>query len=177
MLLTKNSKVNFQYLSEIPGAFLPFKNDSYRIGSYGCLLSHYKIIEKAYREKHSRILILEDDTGFKNDLKILENAHQQLVDKNLSFGILYLSGNHKKKTDRISENIVKVNKTYTTNSYIIDNSVYEFILKGLIKWTAEIDVFYSNVLQQEFNCYCTSPHITYQKSGKSDILNYTKEFI
>lgn len=157
---------------EVPDWFMILNKDKeYRIGSYGCLQSHYNIIKLARERNYNRVLILEDDTGFKNSIDILYKAVEQLNSKNLKWGLLYLSGNHMEPTVRIDENVVKCIKTYTTNSYIVDSSVYDMILDDIQRWPAEIDVFYSKVIQKKVNCYCTRPHVTYQKSGRSDILN------
>jgi GR25 family glycosyltransferase involved in LPS biosynthesis len=157
---------------EVPDWFLVLNKDNeYRKGSYGCMMSHYNIIKLAKERNYKRVLILEDDTGFKNSIDILHKAADQLNRKNLKWGLLYLSGNHMQPTIRIDDNVVKCVKTYTTNSYIVDSSIYDMILDELQRWPAEIDVFYSNIVQKRVNCYCTSPHVTYQKSGRSDILN------
>jgi GR25 family glycosyltransferase involved in LPS biosynthesis len=155
----------------VPNWFLPNNIYSYRLGSYGCLQSHYNIVKIAKERNYNRILIFEDDTGFKNSIDILYKAYEQLNSKNLKWGLLYLAGNHREKCIRIDENVVQVVKSYAANSYIIDSSVYDMILQEVPTWNREIDVYYSDVVQKRVNCYCTSPHITYQKPNRSDILN------
>lgn len=157
--------------SKVPDWFLTGKDDTYRRGSYGCLLSHYNIIKIAKSRNYKRVLIFEDDIGFKNSLDILYKAVEQLNSKNLNWGLLYLAGNHREKCVKIDKNVVKLVKSYSTCSYIIDSSIYDMILDELPLWPAEVDVYYSDIVQKRVNCYCTKPHITYQKSNRSDILN------
>jgi GR25 family glycosyltransferase involved in LPS biosynthesis len=157
--------------NEIPHWFRPEETPGYRRGAYGCMMSHYNIIKIAKERNYKRVLILEDDTGLKNSMDILYKAVEQLNSKNLKWGLLYLSGTHRERCVKIDENVVKIVKSYTTNSYIVDSSVYDMILQDIPGWSFEIDVYYGTVIQKRFDCYCTKPHVTYQKPSKSDILN------
>ena len=59
-------KWNKNYIKNIPEWFKRTNGDEnkYRLGSLGCMLSHYKIIEKCLENKYTNVLILEDDTEF-----------------------------------------------------------------------------------------------------------------
>ena len=117
--------------------YLITKDLQTRVKEYKLLQSHYNIVKKSKSENYNRILIL--DKKDKNILDKLENIN------NLSFGLLYLSNNF--------SNYSKMTKTPLTNSYIVDSSIYDFILKNLIKWVGTLDSFYSNVVQEQFPCY------------------------
>ena len=60
--------------------FLPKEKQTYRIGCYGCLLSHYHIIKEAKEQSLPFVLIFEDDAAFKgeNPLAIAQQALDQL---------------------------------------------------------------------------------------------------
>ena len=59
---------------------------------------------------------------FKNNFTNLLNYSTQL---NHNFDMLYLSGSHLGNTNKISENIIKINGTYTTGSYLINTSFFQ----------------------------------------------------
>ena len=141
--------------------------DSYRIGSFGCLKSHYEVIKLALSRNYQTILILEDDTMFIQDFnKIYEYANQ--IHNN--FDMLYLCGSHFGQRKIVSQNISRIKGTFGTLAYLISKSVMKFVIDHLLSYNKEVDSFYANVVQKEFNCYCTFPHITCQTSGYSDII-------
>jgi hypothetical protein len=87
-----------------------------------------------------------------------------------AFGLFYLAGNHRGSKIEKVDDVLKVEGTYTTGSYIIDKSVMSYIVQHIQGFTREIDVFYANVIQKKFPCYCVYPHITKQAEGYSDIV-------
>ena len=66
-------------------------------------------------------------------------------------------------------NIYKITKTLTTGSYIVNREVMKFIVENITGFNKEVDVFYSEIVQQNFDCYGFFPRITRQDSGFSDI--------
>lgn len=148
--------------------FCENKNDNYKIGCLGCLLSHYEIIKLSLKRNYKCILILEDDTVFKNNFTNLLNYSTQL---NHNFDMLYLSGSHLGNTNKISENIIKINGTYTTGSYLIRNDAMNYFVNNIKNYNKEVDVFLAENIQPYFNCFCVIPHLTTQLEGFSDIQN------
>ena len=148
--------------------FCENKNDNYKIGCLGCLLSHYEIIKISLKRNYKCILILEDDTVFKNNFTNLLNYSTQL---NHNFDMLYLSGSHLGNTNKISENIIKINGTYTTGSYLITNDAMNYFVNNIKNYNKEVDVFLAENIQPYFNCFCVIPHLTTQLEGFSDIQN------
>lgn len=149
--------------------FLKGKPEGYRIGCYGCLLSHMCVIQKAKEEGLKEVLIIEDDVGFKQPISVLDDVLTQFIQSDESFDMLYLSGSHIAKCSQVLGNIVRVHNTLTTSSYIIRESIYDYVIENLKNFNREIDVFYSECVQFTCYCYCTNPHITYQKNDFSDI--------
>jgi len=154
------NKWNPQYLHKF------MNRPNYRIGCLGCLLSHKGVIEKCIKENINSVLILEDDVTFLKDLETLNSYIDQLKS---DFGMLYLSGTHILTISKETENIYNIQKTFTTNSYIIRRSAMKEFLKHINGYLKEVDVFYTQFIQSRFKCYVTVPHITHQGEGYSDI--------
>lgn len=170
-------KWNPNFLISIPSWFLNTKGDfnKYKIGSLGCLKSHFEIIKTAYDNNYENILILEDDTHFliqDTFESVLQKMDPQTNKIYNDFGILYLCGNHStSKITKITQNICYINGTLTTSSYIINKRAMKLIIEQLNHYDREVDVFYSNILQNQIPCYCFIPHFTTQSSDYSDILH------
>lgn len=156
--------------------FLRKHDNIYRIGTLGCLLSHYDVIKLAKQRKYTNILILEDDTEFLESFDNFDNFFNSLLSLDSEFKMCYLSGSHIEPYINISTNIAKVNKTYTTGSYIINCSLFNHVLEKLIDYHCEVDKFYANEIQPKFNCYCFIPHLTKQSDGFSDIQQKTVSY-
>jgi len=167
---------NPNFLNPIPEWFKRTGGDEkkYKIGALGCMLSHLEIIKLCIERKYENVLILEDDTEFQigngirfdQVISIMKNQFE-----NLNFGLFYLAGNHRgAQLQKKSENVNRVKGTLTTGSYIINKSVMKFIVKNMVNYHREIDVFYSTIIQNQFPCYCVHPHITKQGDGYSDIV-------
>ena len=144
---------------------VPKKRDKYLIGTLGCLKSHVEIVKLALKRNYTNILIFEDDTEF---IRNFEDV--LLFSKQINYyDMLYLSGSHLGSKIKVSENLMKVEGTYTTGSYLISKTGMEFLVNNIQGYEKEIAVFYATVLQNKLKCYCTFPHITKQSDGYSDI--------
>lgn len=128
--------------------------------AYGCLLSHKKIIEDAKKNKYNKILVLEDDVLFhKNFL----NEIQKLKKIPKTWKLLYFG------TSQYDWNVVKFfsedfyysNKSLGTFAYGIDSSIYDEILKTIIKPIKTIDNYLGVEIQQknQNNCFVIYPNI------------------
>ena len=144
----------------------PEKFKRYTIGCLGCLKSHFNIIKLALSRNEQRILILEDDTVFEQEYNKIFTYAKEI---NNEFDMLYLSGSNLGVNNKVSSNIIKVDKTYTTGSYIINKQTMEYFVKHIEYYDREVDVFYADKIQKFFNCYCIHPRVTSQLSGFSDI--------
>lgn len=130
-------------------------------GYKGCLLSHLEIIKYAAKKKLNNILIIEDDCLFLRKFNL-----PKFPDK---YDMLYLGGN--------IANIYDENKPWTkasiwtTHSYIIHNSIFNYVIEHLEKYDKEIDHFYKNYVHVNKNTYILNPILTTQKEGYSNIQN------
>jgi GR25 family glycosyltransferase involved in LPS biosynthesis len=138
-------------------------------GHVGCVLSHYNVVKKADESGFNQILILEDDVVFCEDLQEKFNQFIKQVPKD--WDMLYFGGNHNSEPlEKITDNVYKIHKTYTTHAYAIRKPIYKVVMKMFPKLQFEVDVMYS-MLQNSFNCYVFRPHLAWQQDGYSDILN------
>lgn len=148
----------------------------YKIGALGCMLSHIEVIKISLERNYERVLILEDDSAFLFDSwsKYVETMRPYV---DVSFGIMYLTGNHRGATlERVNDKLHRVKGTYTTGSYILHRSAMEFILQNIGGFLREIDVFYANIVQIHLPCYCVFPHSAKQTEGYSDIVQRHVEY-
>jgi hypothetical protein len=169
--LQKNNIIAKRFIA-IDGKSIVNPNWNYSLGAFGCLQSHLEIIKEAKNNKYNSILILEDDVVFNDNM---ENDFKKYYDQlDGEWDILYLSGNYNKHIqnsfEKITDNIIKCNLTYTTHCYAIKNTVYDIIIDALYKATAPIDIEYTKI-QKNLNCYAFSPSISSQREGYSDIEN------
>jgi glycosyl transferase family 25 len=153
----------------------------YKIGALGCLLSHLTIIQKSLSLGYENILIFEDDAEFlssKKDLKYIINKYGNFILKFLNnFGIFYLGGNNSRLGMRhLIENIYLTYGTFTTSSYIINKKCMQFIVDKIIGYPKEIDKFYCELIQPNFQCITLHPPIVTQRKSYSDILNQETDY-
>ena len=159
------SKWNKKFCHHVLNDVEPKKLEKYLIGCLGCLKSHVEIAKISLERGYNNVLVLEDDIEFiRNFEDILLFSNQ--IDY---YDMLYLSGSHLGSKTKVSENLMKVEGTHTTGSYLINKTGMEFLVNNIQGYEKEIDVFYATVLQPKLKCYCTFPHITKQRDGFSDI--------
>ena len=142
------------------------KPNTYKIGALGCLKSHLEIMKLALSRNYKRILILEDDTIFKQSFETIFTYSNQIHNK---FDMLYLAGSHLGQKIKQTTNITKVIGTLTTGSYLITTNAMKYIVENIKSYPKEVDTFYGKYVQNIYNCYCVVPHITTQMEGYSDI--------
>lgn len=129
----------------------------------GCRTSHFRIIKKAYQQKINNIMILEDDCEFYEfPFKINDNIPQ---DWNMIYpGWLDVD----LRSFKYSDNLVKLKSGRSTHCYIVNIKSYPYILR-MIDCNQNIDMFYSDVIQNSMNCYGLYPVKAFQSSYMSNI--------
>ncbi len=157
----------------------PDKFVGYTQGCLGCLKSHVEICRIALERGYENILILEDDTEF---VKSIDNLIKYSKGINNIYDMLYLAGRHinknpYKETLPSMSSIMHGNKNHaikstnilTTGSYCIKKPAMEYLINNINNYSKEIDVFYVEKIQSNFDCYLCIPNITKQRDGYSDI--------
>jgi GR25 family glycosyltransferase involved in LPS biosynthesis len=127
----------------------------------GCLQSHLKIIMMAKRKNLPYVLILEDDCKF-------TQKNLDLPELPKEWEMLYLGGNvDDVYTEKQSAWMPMA--CWTTHSYIIHNSIYDFVIEHLSKYEKEVDRFYKDIVHTRKKSFMLSYHLTIQREGYSDI--------
>jgi glycosyl transferase family 25 len=148
-------------------------------GALGCLMSHLSILKDAYENDFDKILITEDDVEFCDDLNLKFFEYEKKLPK---WDILYFGANHalcnpyeSNPPIKISENIYKVKHAYALHSYSVNKSCYEKLIECISKMDAPIDVIISRI-QKELDVYLFRPHLAWQSSGYSDIMETNVDY-
>ena len=141
-------------------------------GDVGCTLSHYNIILEAKSNNLDKVLVLEDDVVFNDNLNSLFDEYINQVPDD--WDMIYFGGNHVGGLTQINEHVSKVKHTYTTHAYAIKKTVFDHVIQLHGQGKKQVDVYYADI-QKIFNCYVFRPHLAWQRDGFSDIQNaYTK---
>jgi len=162
----EQSREECRKIETTPERFNAFKRPQ---GWEGCRVSHLTLMKKA--KKDDVFMILEDDFVFcvPNPKEMIRQAMDELPD---DWDILYLGATLNEPLERYSKNLCILKNGWTTHAMIFNNEggVVDYILEH-DGGGRKIDVFYNEVIQEEFNCFVSAPMIANQRDGFSDILN------
>ena len=165
----KDLSIEFEFFDAIDGSLL---TESYQLpkGAIGCNLSHMNLY-RSLADYDKPILIIEDDAEFANDVIDQFNS----IDIPDDWALLYFGGNHNGEAlDMINHRIHRLKKTFTTHCFAINpkninlndiSNGFELFYKDLV-----IDEYLAYHIQSKFPCYGIYPHISWQSTGFSDIL-------
>jgi GR25 family glycosyltransferase involved in LPS biosynthesis len=194
--LDKRVDRNKEILDEFKRASIPSNKITrlsaiYNIkGAIGCTMSHIKTLQMILTNKWKRVLILEDDFNFIDNIKTINTAYDKFFnyfDDN-SWDVVNLSrGAYQDLEPMGFDFLSKVNHVSTTSAYMVNLNFCEKLLtnfkegcKMLLQATEPrlfaIDIWWKN-LQQISNWYIFNPSLGYQRDSFSDIesrvVNYT----
>jgi glycosyl transferase family 25 len=154
-------------------------------GRLGCAMSHLKIITMAKERGLSQVCIVEDDILFQKT-NFYRKQLKKYLSSNPKFDVFLIAGNTvggsndgKKRTERISENVSRVYKSFTTTGYIVKCHYYDTLIAnfkssvlGLMKTPNDnryaIDVNWLP-LQAKDNWTMITPRTVTQLQGYSSI--------
>ena len=178
----KKHSLEYEIFKAADGLFMEVPKDSKKINEInaqyilGCMVSHWGVVEDAWKNRYPFIIVLEDDIilceDFIERIKIIEGYK-------LDFDILYIGG-HFDDLNISLENtehkyIKRVNSVSGTYGYIINSSIYEDILNNC-NYNYGIDEFYSKKIQTKNNCYAFIPFLVDHQKGYSDIAETTIDY-
>lgn len=157
---------------------LGYPYDSELAGS----ISHTRVIEKAKELKLKNVLILEDDVDFIDNLEKLFTEYVKQLPNGWD-GLLF-GGNHVCGGTTVTNNLMKVNRSYALHCYALNYKVFNETIdymnsriqnvidngKEVIKTSVAADFFMAD-LHRINNWYCFRPHLAWQRTGFSDIQN------
>lgn len=150
-------------------------NPSHNKSDLGCLLSHLNIMKDIKKNNYERILILEDDFELCPDFENLFDGYMSQLPDDWQW--LYYGGSHFEDPEKVTENMYRVNKTFTTHAYAIKREVVDDLLNVLeSNLTGSVDSVLST-LQKKLETYVTIPHLMYQRVGYSDIQNAEVDYL
>jgi hypothetical protein len=137
------------------------------IGAFGCLLSHYHMIKAAKERGYKRLLLLEDD--FEALLPFTDSQLLTTIGE-CKCDMFYLSMTIVlPPLPTADPRICRVNRVVSTGAYLISHTIFDFVLDNCLLYAREIDVFYADVVQRNFNVLCVPRSIIVQRDSYSDI--------
>ena len=144
-------------------------------GAVGCTLSHLKVVAISYQYKMDNILIFEDDVELTEDINSKFNQYINQVPAD--WGLLYFGGNHNNEPlVKINENVSLINNTYTTHAYAINKKVFLDLINIFADVKDVCDVLLTDIQKKYNNSYVFQPHLAWQRSGYSDVLNVETDY-
>ena len=135
----------------------------------GCALSHMSCVKDANNKGYKRILIVEDDIKFVDDLN--QKFEEYYLEVPKSWQLLYAGGNHlgAHNVRSVSSHCIRILNTYTTHFIGMDASIYPIMLNRVPNnINNPIDVIYAE-WQRHVEAYCMIPHLAWQRESFSDI--------
>lgn len=141
-------------------------------GYDGCRTSHLELLKHArFEYPNENLMVFEDDALFcvDNPQDLIEQSMRELPK---DWDMLYLGATLTEPVQKYSEHLYRITKAWTTHAMIFNHKskVIDFILENN-GGGRKIDVFYADVVQNQFKCFITYPMIATQRNGYSDILN------
>lgn len=161
-----------QEFKKLDGNVMKWNATKKVIGFDGCRESHLGLLEHLrYDFKDELYMVFEDDCLFCVDNPQHEIS-KAMLELPKDWDMLYLGATLNEPLVKYSEHLYRLKRGYTTHAMIFNNQngVIDFILENN-GGGRKIDVFYADVVQEQFNCYITAPMIATQRNGFSDILN------
>ena len=135
-------------------------------GAYACLQSHLAIVEQAYVNRTSSVLIIEDDVIFHPDFtRVFSQSVEQIPH---DWDMLFFGALHGQPLIHVSEHIVKLTHSLSTYMYALKHTIYEAFI-DLNRQALTVLDENTRALQKEFNCYCFMPHLAWVEKGYSDV--------
>lgn len=140
-------------------------------GDVACALSHKKVVEIAKSEDLPYYFVFEDDALFRPNFNELFREYSRSLLVEQDWDMIYFGANHNgSNPPKVTENIVRVNGSFTTHAMIVKKTMYDDLIRIWSDPKKQVDVLLSE-LHSKYNCYCFSPNLVGQRSGISDILN------
>lgn len=155
--------------SEIDMSLYPQK---FLRGEVGLLLTSIKIFQDAISNEYEKILLLEDDCLFNQNLINLDEYFKELPE---DWVMLYFGANHNThggwpEPEKINEKILKLSHSFSAHMVGFKKVILNEILNNLSLFVDQTDVVYSK-LQKKYPTYCFTPTMATQLVGYSDIQN------
>lgn len=137
-------------------------------GVIGLLKSMHELFTYCILKEKNNVLVFEDDNNFLLPFWPAMDEIWPQVPKD--YHCLFLSCNLLSRPERVSENILRILSSYSTNAIVYSPEAMKLILP-LIESnpTLAFDIILMKFIQPENRCYCTLPMLSNQRPGYSSI--------
>jgi glycosyl transferase family 25 len=170
----KRYNIKYEFIDAVDGSALDIKNmmsldnTPVSVGDIGCTRSHLAIARLARLRGLKNYFVFEDDALLVSNFnKIFAHDIIQLPS---DWNMVYLGGNHDGSITKVTDNIWKMSRTFTTHAYGVQGGCINKIIEVLSLDSEKVDVAISTIHSQ-LPCYVLRPHIAFQRPSFSDILN------
>jgi GR25 family glycosyltransferase involved in LPS biosynthesis len=168
--------IKVERISAIDGSKLQ-NNSQIKSGALALTLTVYNVITDAIKNKCEKILILEDDIEFTDNILNFTDTIKHLPD---DWDLLYFGGNHNIHAGetppvKVNNFFNKLHNTYSTHAIGVSSSGLKIISDKLNGDLKEIDVMYAD-LQKTNNVYCFNELTATQRISFSDIENVVTNY-
>lgn len=170
-------KLNVEFVDAVDGKDLT-NYGNIKPGEAGCCYSHKKVLELILSDSNIKTaLIMEDDVEFDKNLPTrFAEYYKEVPD---DWQLLYFGGSHRHNPlNKISRNVHKLKKTYTTHCFGIKREA----AKKLIKFFAEDRILEKPAdlhlaeFQKQHPCYGFIEPVAWQRPDYSDIREDFKDY-
>jgi GR25 family glycosyltransferase involved in LPS biosynthesis len=141
-------------------------------GEHGCLLSHLNVIKDAKENNLSKILVLEDDVEFSENMTQKFFTYIEELD---DWDIIYFGAYHSLNNPynpypllQITDHFYKTIHSVAAHCYAVNSTVYDALIEEISKKSKPLDDHHTEI-QKKFKCFVIRPHLAWQKPSFSDI--------
>lgn len=160
--------------------FLPIENQPYYSGNW---LSHFLIIEEAYKNNKEGLIIFEDDVHLCEDFK---ERFKKVIKYKPDYGVItYLSGLTNQYTILTGYNeyyLRVLDSLWGIECYYLDRRGIEIVYEDLCKYkltgiNQALDICYRDLYQRTRQAFLTIPTFAYQSDLRSDVNKAQRSYI
>lgn len=150
-------------------------------GDLGCTRSHLSLVKHAKENRLNNYFVFESDVLLHPDFSNLFPAYMKQVPDD--WDMIYLGGNHDGGFSYLNpgpnnfdnnpdipfpENVIRLHRTFTTHAIAVKHTIYDDLINVLSN-VEKVDIAIAS-LHSKYNCYGFRPHLAWQRTGYSDIL-------
>lgn len=166
----------------VPPTKIEYKKTSFN-GQMGCIASHVRIYWDVIKNNYNRVLIIEDDCNFVDNLN--EKFEEVIKDVPEDWELLYFGGVHETRKgkfipEKLTDNVVIGRRVITTTCYGITletcKKALEVIKPDKPEKHTAIDGFLAAGLQPNVKTYAFHPPLAWQRASYSDIQNGMRDY-
>jgi hypothetical protein len=137
-------------------------------GVVGLLLTMHRLFTCTVAKKEKNVLVLEDDNHFLVPFWPAMDEIWPQVPKD--YHCLFLSCNLLSRPERVSQNILRIRSSYSTNAIVYSSEAMKLIVPLIEKNpTLAYDILLMRFIQPLNKSFCTLPMLSNQRAGYSSI--------